>query len=149
MLDPIPDRERLLARGRVIFLADGSEVVVRFDFLAAVHLEEQFGSLPEFQDAINARDAAGNPAGPILTVTRKAIAAALTREGITYEDLGELLELDRRYEYLQAVIAAYNEAMATGDGTGKVSAAESGSRGGSSTSTRRSATAAATTTSGA
>lgn len=140
MLDTITDRERLTAPGRPIILADGSEHIIRFDFRAVSLLEEQFGSLAEFTTALNQRDDAGNPTGPILTVIRKAIAAALDRDGITYEQLGELLEIPRRFEYLDSVIGAYNQAFASADSAGKASAAANPSRGGASTSTPPSAT---------
>jgi hypothetical protein len=126
------DRERIRAAGKELELADGRTVIVRFDFDALCRLEQDFGSLRAFSDAINEQDEAG-PTGAILTTTRRALAAALAGQGLGYSELGPLLDVERRFDYPSVVVAAYNEALAPSDGPGKASAAKSGSHGETST----------------
>lgn len=137
--DPVPkepglnvtDRDRLRAAGTAIRLVDGRELTLRFSLDELCRLEEEFGSLVAFTDAINGTKTGGN--GPFLTVLRRILAIGLARHGITNEHLGDLFDITQRWAYRGAIIDAYNEAMPPADGTGKASAETSSSRGETST----------------
>lgn len=127
MSDTITDRERLRAAGRPVTLADGRELAVRFGLDELCRLEEEYGALAAFTSAINATAEGGK--GLFVTTLRKVLAIGLARHGVTYEDLDTLFLLEQRWEYRDAIIDAYNEAMPPPTGSGKASAETSNSRG--------------------
>lgn len=142
----ITDRDRIRAPGRPIVLADGRELSIRFGLDELCRLEEEFGSLVAFTDAINETKNGGNAL--FLTTLRKVLAIALARHGVTDTELADLFSLEHRWQYRGAIIDAYNEAMPAAVGSGKVSAETSSSRGPTSTTQEPSDSAAPTGPSG-
>lgn len=131
MSDTLTDRDRLRAGGRSVVLADGRELAVRFGLDELCRLEDEYGSLVAFTEAINATKAGGN--ARFLTPLRKVLAIGLARHGITYEDLDTLFVIEQRWQYRGAIIDAYNEAMPPASSEGKALAETSTSRGATST----------------
>lgn len=142
----VTDGSRLLAAGHPVTLIDGRSVTVRFGFRGLLMLEEHFGSLPAVQNAISS-DGTGKALEPIAHL----VAAGLCAEGLSYDDLVDLLDPRQLAEYVSAVGAALEEALpapAPENGVGKANG-RNGSPGKTSTSSGPSASAAQTMTSGA
>lgn len=147
MSDTLTDRDRIRASGRPVVLADGRELVIRFGLDELCRLEDEFGSLVAFTDAINATSEGGN--ARFLSTLRTVLAVGLARHGVTYADLDKLFVLEYRWQYRGAIIDAYNEAMPPASGAGKASAETSTSRGPTSTTPEPFVSAVPSSTSGA
>lgn len=102
----ITDGARLLAAGHPITLLDGRSANVRFGFRGLLMLEEHFGSLPAVQNAISS-DGTGKALEPIA----RLVSAGLAGEGLSYDELVDLLDPRCLAEYVAAVGAALEEAL--------------------------------------
>lgn len=146
----VTDGSRLLAAGHPITLIDGRSVNVRFGFRGLLMLEEQFGSLGSVQNIIRT-DEQGNIVGKAFDPLARLVAAGLAHEGLSYDDLLDLLDPRFLTEYMEAVGKAIEEGLpapaASGADVGKANG-RNGSPGKTSTSSGPSASAAPTTSSG-
>lgn len=100
---------RLLAQGAPLTLTDGRTVHVRYDMRALVLIEQHFGSTTHM--AVQLSD----PAGKKFTALVHALACGLTREGLDYDALLDLLHPSDVDSYDEAMEAAWNEAFPESD----------------------------------
>jgi hypothetical protein len=136
------DSDRLLAAGTPLALTDGREVSLKYGMRSLKILEDQFGDL---RTAQNSLAGGGKTIGPLMDL----LSAGLLHEGITADELLDLVDPQRLEEYSQALVKAFEVAFP--DAVGKAEellAATNGSSGPSSTTRPRSHSGAATRSSG-
>lgn len=124
----ITDADRIAARGVPLMLSDGVERVVRFDLEALLRIEEQFGSVGQFADLVDAdlRDKG-------LRALISGLAAALEPE-LDEDSLKKVFDTRDRVQYQLAIVKALNQAFKPAESSGKASAGTSDSPGQPSTS---------------
>lgn len=132
---PATDAERIAAEGVPIVLRDGRTVRLRFSMRSLFEFERRWGSIEVATSALNdlippvvGVDDDGTPRigrapnrKPVSTVV-PVLAIGLSHEGITEDDLldGPLLDFrELAHDYLDAIIAALNEAFPPPEAPGK------------------------------
>lgn len=101
---------KLLARGSKLTLTDGRVVHARFGMRELADLEDKFGSIVASQEALES--------GKTFKSTVEILAIAVAHEGITLNDLWDLLEPARFADYFEVIGAAMGEAFPSQDGPG-------------------------------
>jgi hypothetical protein len=96
------DSDRLLAAGKTITFADGSDHALRFAFRGLKMIEDEFGSITGISEAIQSKE---------ITTLVRLIAIGLRQENVTEDGLLDLLDSKRLVEYGAAVMAALEEAL--------------------------------------
>lgn len=138
------DADRLLAEGVPLTLTDGREVYLRYGMRALKMLEDKFGSLEVAQNALGG---GGKMIGPLMDL----LSAGLAHEGISADELLDLVDPYSLEKYTELLIAAFDQAFPASSGKGGAVAktnGTNGSSGRSSTTSARSRSAGRTTSSG-
>jgi hypothetical protein len=115
---------KLLARGVEVTLADGRVARLRFGMRELAELEDLFGSLNGSQEAL-----AG---GKTFKSTAQLLAIGLAHEGLTLEQLWDLLIPADTHLYAEAIVDAISQSFPDSDGPGN---SEAGTTTGSPSST--------------
>lgn len=111
----VTDSDRILAAGKPLILADGRTVTLRFGLRAIKMIEDSFGSLGAIEE-IFATDDNGVPKGKVVGPLVEVLAAGLSHEKLTADELLDLLDLGELNAYMAAALAAVGEALpASGD----------------------------------
>lgn len=136
----VKDSDRILAAGVPVVLA-GREMRLRFGLRALKLLEDKFGSLQVIEQLTNGD---GKVIGPLCTI----IAAGLSHEGVTEDDILDNVSPGEIQTLMDAAAVALAEAFPDTEGKAEA-AAPAASPGIPGTGSRPAATAEAMTVSGA
>ena len=140
----VTESDRILAPGHTLTLVDGRVVTLRYGMRGLKALEDEFGSLNSLEEAVGL-DEEGRPTGKVIGPIVAMLAAGLTAEGISADQLLDLLDPARLDEYADAAGKALEQALPAAEaGPGKASP----SHGGTSTTSPPSASGATTNGSG-
>lgn len=113
------DRDKVLAQGEAIELADGQTAHLRYSMASMGYLEDKFGSITAMQAVMAKADAEGNPTGAVFTAIGHLIYAGLIHLKVSEPELLEALDPSRLSEYVDAAMAAFNRAMPQGEESGE------------------------------
>lgn len=113
------DRDKVLAQGEAIELADGQTAHLRYSMASMGYIEEKFGSVTAMQAEMDGLDSDGNPTGKVFTALGHLICAGLIHLKMSESDVMEALDPARLSEYVEAAMTAFQRAMPQGEESGE------------------------------
>lgn len=99
----ISDAARLLAKGSRVTLANGAEAEIVLTVPVLMAIEERYGSIEGFTEAWSTH-VRGKIFGHLAFLFSETL-------GVSHEEAVELIDSKRLAEYMEAVVAALNEAL--------------------------------------
>ena len=100
----------ILNTGTPVPLAGDRIAYLRLDFRALAKIEEEFGSLQKFGEALGG--------GAVVTSVLKALAWGLARDGVTGENVYETLDEEHLPDYVDALGTELKRVFGGAEGNG-------------------------------